>query len=113
MSTRGSSDSHPIDKEYLYGRYQGSIDRKEDFHYNAAMKALDMKIPPPNVDARKWTNGLGWKELLVIALLVALPTAGAFVWCNQKQDPSPSPTQPSAPTVDNDTDTGLIGIGKT
>ena len=97
----------------MYGKYQESVDRREDFQYNAAMKAFDMKLNPPSVDARKWIQGMGWKELLIIALMVLIPTLVAgYLGYQYLKEPVPVTENNPAPDTDSDTDTNIIGLGK-
>lgn len=91
--TPQSSESHPIDKDYLYGRYQRPIDERVAINNErlrwenklgrqVAHKALDEPMLDEedmgiNVDNRReiHTTGLGFKELALIGAMM-LGTGG-------------------------------------
>lgn len=78
---------HELDKDYLWGNYTKSVERREKLALDATRKALDMGLSDDvNVSANKY--GFGWKELAVIA---ALLLGGAYLLMPKPSEPTPTP----------------------
>ena len=58
-----------LNKDALYGKYQATEDWKARLHRRAAHKALDIGDDDMNISPKTTINGLGWKEMLVMALV--------------------------------------------
>lgn len=86
-----------IDKEALYGKFQGHQDKKNRLGLKAAHKALDIADDDMNITANK-TTGIGTLGAIGIALAAGLPMAGVagMLMMNQGNKAtatSPAPTQ--------------------
>lgn len=107
-----SNNSQPVNKEYLYGKFEEG----EEFRRRLAHKAFDMADNDMNLSVNA-PRGFGWKEILAVGLLV---TGGAWAM-NQFRPQVPVAYPPQTPVFaapadnnfnDTDTDSGIVGIGK-
>ena len=120
-------DPLEVDKDYLYGRYQKAQDARTkleqdrarwmyQFQRQTAHKAVDEPIEDDmagdflqHVDNTKTQTqtGMGWKELAVIAALVA-GTGAATAYVTNKNN-APAVVQPADPPVQQPSiDTNIV-----
>lgn len=115
------ADSQMIDKDYLYGKFQSSVDRevaareeaqlwRERVAEMAARKALDLPIDRNSPGLNTGINvhngvKFGWKELLAIGGL-GIAGMGTYLHYTQPQTPTVI-EQPKVDHVDTDTDTSF------
>jgi len=104
----GTENLEDIDKDFLYGRYEAGEQRERDrqdkrdkLYMKAAYKSLDIAEDPEDemgVQANRTTTvnnqGMGFKELAVIAALLAGTGLGGFGIASMmanKNQPDPTP----------------------
>lgn len=95
--SNSDSSSKPIDKDYLWGRYQRKEDRATRFTERLAHKAADIPYDDPmHFEANR--HGLDWKGLAVIvtgllglgglATTLIAGLAGAGIWMYRASQPT-------------------------
>lgn len=104
-SSAPSGSSDVPDKSHLYGKFQKNADAREKLAMKAAYKSLDIAEDDMEINSSKVTNvnGIGWKELVVIAA-IGLGGTGLYLWGNKSAGTS-NPTVPTVTTDTTDTDT--------
>lgn len=99
--------------EVLYGIFNRSVQQDEAIEEDAVRKALNL---PRKRKMNVTNNGFDWKALAVIVggLLGVAWMGKDYVRPDQPQQPHVvyPPQVPVYAPVDNDTDSGIIGIGK-
>lgn len=86
MSSSASSEK-PVDKEFLYGRYQRREDWQDSLYRKAAHKSLDI---PDDMNISNVRTGWGWKELLTAGILAL----GIWAIINKPWQSTESPLPP-------------------
>ena len=98
------SNQPPVDKELLYGKFQQTEDWQDKLNRKLAHKALDIRDADDMNVTNHTSNGMGWKELGAIGLMIF---GGGFGLANladlARPDPAPDPP-PAAAAEDTDTD---------
>jgi hypothetical protein len=117
ITQKGVPESVPVDKDYLYGRYQAAQDARTkleqdrakwmyQFQRQTAHKAVDEPIEDGmgdfNQNVSKTQTGMGWRELAVIAALMG-GTAATTAYVASNKEAEPPVTQPATPVTDSDT----------
>lgn len=99
-----STGSTGIDKQSLYGSFQGPSDKraawKDNLARQAAHKALDIPTEDDTrINAPKTINhnGVSPKAAMIVAALAAILGGGTFVGLNQLTAPTTAAKAPSAP----------------
>ena len=82
-----ASASHAEHANTMWGLWQKTADWQDRLHKRAAHKALNIPEEDVITSTTVTNSGLGWKELLLIAALMAGTGAGAYYLSGGSADP--------------------------
>lgn len=93
-----NASSPEVDKDQLYGKFQGPKDWRDKLARALSYKAVDIaEDDPVNINVR---HGFGWKEILAVG---TLGLGGWSAWLFSNQPPPPAPAVTPPPVVHRDT----------